>query len=383
MTDTKRILSNVTHQVICVLFISFLTTVPAHAVENDQYTVRDISVDTTAATIPQAQTKAIRVGQRRAFYTLLRKLVPVAYHLDIPVLQDEEITPLVAGFQVANERTAPQRYLADLTFEFKRQEIRDVLRNAGLPFAEAVAKPLLVLPVFNNGETKVLWEEPNPWRTAWVDVIDFGVRPEIAESNLDDAAQTLSQPVIVPAGDFADIQAIDVQQAVSLDEDALGVIEDIYETPGTLIISARLREDQDGRLVLEISRQRSGQFSTTVIDSYIGTDDPEFLMQSAILDILQKQQDDWKQQNIIDFSVENTLAVTTTITGLEDWLHIQEQVKSLSSVSGTRTIDLSVAKAFWHVTFLGSIDQLRISLAQQDLQLVDNSGYWTLDPVRN
>ncbi|MEH6547530.1 MAG: hypothetical protein V7701_13920, partial [Sneathiella sp.] len=219
--------------------------------------------------------------------------------------------------------------------------------------------------------------------TAWVDVIDYGIRPEIAEVNLDDAAQTLSQPVIVPAGDFPDIQAIDARQAVSLDEDAIGIIESTYDTVGTLVISATLREDQDGGLVLDISRQRSGQFSATVIDSYKGIDDPEFLMQSAILDILQKQQEDWKQQNIIDFSVENTLAVTTTITGLEDWLRIQEKVKNLSSVSGIRTVDLSIAKAFWHITFLGSMDQLKVSLAQQDLQLVDNTGYWTLDSVQN
>ena len=383
MTDTKRFLSNVTHQVICVLFISILMAFPTRAAENEQYTVKGIAVDTTASNTPQAQTKAISIGQRRAFYTLLRKLVPVAYYTDIPILSDEDITPLVAGFQVADERTAPQRYLADLTFEFKRQEIRNILRSAGLPFSEAVAKPLLVLPVFNDGERKMLWEEPNPWRAAWVDVIDYGIRPEIAETNLDDAAQLLSQPVIVPAGDFADIQAIDVRQAVSLDEDAIGVIEASYDTPGTLVISAALREDQEGSLILDISRQRSDQFSTTVIDSYKGTDDPEFLMQSAILDILQKQQEQWKLQNIIDFSVENTLAVTTAITGLEDWLRIQEQVKALSSVSGTLTIDLSVAKAFWHITFLGSMDQLKVSLAQQDLQLVDNNGYWTLDPVRN
>lgn len=383
MTDTKRFLSNVTHQVICVLIFSFFTLLPAQAVENDQYSVKGISVDTTAASTPQAQTKAIGIGQRRAFYTLLRKLIPAAYHMDIPILPDEDITPLVAGIQVANERTAPQRYLADLTFEFKRQEIRNILRNAGLPFSEAVGKPLLVLPIFNDGERKILWEEPNPWRAAWVDVIDYAVRPEIAETNLDDAAQTLSQPVIVPAGDFPDIQAIDARQAVSLDEDAIGVIESNYDTIGTLVISATLREDKDGSLILDISRQRSGQFLATVIDSYKGNDDPDFLMQSAILDILQKQQEDWKQQNIIDFSVENTLAVTTTITGLEDWLRLQEKVKRLSSVSATKTVDLSVSKAFWHITFLGSMDQLKSSLAQQDLQLVDNNGYWTLDPVRN
>jgi Uncharacterized protein conserved in bacteria (DUF2066) len=383
MTDTKRLLSKLRLQAISVLIVSLFVAFPALGAERDPYTVRGILVDATAATTPQAQTRAINDGQRRAFYTLLRKLVPAAYHLDIPVVSDDDITPMVASFQVADERTAPQRYLADLTFEFKRQEIRKILRDSNLPFSEAVARPLLVLPVYNEGNRKVLWEEPNPWRTAWEDVIDFGVRPEVAEVSLDDAAQVLAQPVLVPAGDFADIQAIDVNQAVSLNENAIARIEKNYETTGTLVISAWFREDSNGKPILDISRQRSGQFSTTVIDTYQGTDDPEFLMQSAILDILQKLQEEWKQNNIIDFSVENTLAVTTQVSNLENWLELQERVTDISSVSSIRTIELSVNRAFWYITFLGSVDQLQTSLAQQNIQLVDNNGYWTLDPVRN
>lgn len=383
MTDTKRFLSYFKLQTISVLFVSLFVAFPTHGADSDPYTVRGILVDATAASTPQAQTKAINEGQRRAFYSLLRKLVPAAYYTDFPVLSDNDITPMVVSFQVADERIAPQRYLAKLTFEFKRQEIRKTLRDSNLPFSEAIAKPLLVLPIYNEGNRKVLWEEPNPWRTAWEDVIDFGVRPEVAEISLDDAAQVLAQPVVVPGGDFADIQAIDAKQAVSLNEEAIASIESSYETTGTLVISATLREDRNGNPILDISRQRSGQFSTTVIDSYQGTDDPVFLMQSAILDILQKLQEEWKQENIIDFSVENTLAVTTQVTNLENWLKLQERVTDLSAVSSIRTVELSVDRVFWYITFLGSVDQLQTSLAQQDMQLVDNNGYWTLDPVRN
>lgn len=380
MTDTQLnpIFSRLLAALVLVLTLTG-TGSGAQAAENF-YVVRDIAVDETATSASEARTIAVRKGQERAANALLRRLVPMPYHSSLPVLDDATITPLVASFQVANERTSAKRYLADLTFEFKRDDIRKLLRDNMLPFSESVANPILILPVYLQDDRAYLWNYPNPWRTVWVDIVDYGLRPQEPDSLRDDWAQPLVQPVLVPAGDLADIKAIDARQALNLDPAALSAIQERYGAASVQVITATPRTAADGTLLLDITRNGLGQDTPAAIQTYKGSEDSEALMQSVIFDILGRMQEDWKRQNVLDFSIENTLAVTTQISSLADWLALQEKVQGLSAVSKTEIKDITIKKAFWHVTFVGNMDQLTAALAQQGLVLADQGGYWTLDP---
>ncbi|TNE41377.1 MAG: DUF2066 domain-containing protein [Alphaproteobacteria bacterium] len=385
MTETRQITNFL--RALALIFLGFgmlFLSSPAKADDN-LYVIRGISVDETASTAAAARTKAVEVGQRRAFGTLLRHLVLKAYHSNLPNLSDDEITPLVSSFQVANERSSAQRYLADLTFEFKRDAVRGLLRRNALPFSESVGKPLLILPVYETDERSYLWEEPNPWRTVWVNIVGYGARPQEPVEMRDDWAQTFLQPVLVPSGDLEDIKMINVDQALNLEKDALEKIREAYGAGGVVVVAARLRTDTDGKLVLDITRERATDTEPTVVESYRGAgeaeSDPQKLMQGAIFDLLGKMQEDWKRKTVLDFSTETTLAVTTKVSSLKNWLGIQDKVGNLAAVSETRVKDLSVGEAFWYITFIGSIDKLTTSLAQKDLTLVQHDGYWTLDPA--
>ena len=338
------------------------------------YVVRDIAVDETASSAAAARTIAVQNGQKRAFNALLRRLVPAPYYASLPVLDDTAITPMVASFQVSNERTSAKRYLADLTYEFKRDDVRMLLRANMLPFSESFGKPILVLPVFMVEDRSYLWDYPNPWRTVWVDIIDYGLRPQEPDSLRDDWAQRLLRPVIVPAGSLEDMKAIDARQAVDMETTALEKLRKDYGAAEIEIISASLRNDTDGTLLLDVTRNVVGQTEPAIVQTYKGSEDEEGLMQSVVFDLLGRMQEEWKRQNVLDFSIENTLAVTTNISSLPDWLALQGKVQNLSAVSATKVKDISVKKAFWYITFVGCMDQLKAALDQQDLALADQGG---------
>ncbi|MZR30334.1 DUF2066 domain-containing protein [Sneathiella litorea] len=343
------------------------------------YVVRDIGVDETASSAAAARTVAVQKGQKRAFNALLRRLVPEPYYNSLPVLDDAAITPMVASFQVANERTSAKRYLADLTYEFKRDDIRRLLRMNSLPFSESFGKPVLVLPVFLADDRAYLWDYPNPWRTVWVDIIDYGLRPQEPDALRDDWAQPFLRPVIVPADSLENMKAISVQQALNMDVVALEKLQKDYGAAELQVISAAVRTDSDGTLFLDVTQNVIGQNAPAALQTYKGSEDEEGLMQSVVFDLLGRLQEDWKRQNVLDFSVENILAVTTRIGNLADWLAVQEKVQGLSAVSATTVKDLSVNSAFWHIRFVGSMDQLVAALDRRDLALVDQGGYWTLN----
>lgn len=364
---------------LAVLLFCFAAVPAAPKAVTDFYVIRDIAVDETAASAAEARTIAVANGQKRAFDALLRRLVPASDHGRLPRLDDAAITPFVSSFQVANERSSATRYLADLTFEFHREDVRGLLRSYGLPFSEAVAGPILVLPVYIEESGKAnLWQYPNPWRGVWSDVIDAGVRPKAPLDLRDDWAQPLLQPVILPAGDLADVRLLDAQMALNRDPAAISTLQRNYEVVAVHVISARPRVSADGAPLLEITWKK-GSSSDAGPEVFRGTTNHEDLMQSAVFELLRRMQEEWKARNILDFSTETVLAVTSRVGSLDEWLRLQRQVESLSNVSAVRVRDLSVGEVFWNITYIGSIEQLITALEHRNIALVDHQGYWTIN----
>jgi hypothetical protein len=91
--------------------------------------VNGVAVEATAATAALARDMAIADGQRRAFQELIDHLAPGADSAALAKLPDAEIAPLVAGFEVADERVSATRWRAVLSFAFDQDAVRALLRD--------------------------------------------------------------------------------------------------------------------------------------------------------------------------------------------------------------------------------------------------------------
>lgn len=321
---------------------------------------------------------AVADGQRRAFAALLRKLTPKSYHADLPTVSDSELSELVSAFLVRNEKTSAQRYLADLTVEFKRDLIIPILQARDIPYSESVSKPILVLPIFEKDGIKYLWDEPNPWRDAWVEVFDGGKGPEGNIKRQDDWAQDPLLPVIVPSGTLEDMKAITVEDAILMREIPIAAMSEMYGARAVLVAYASI-QNEDGVRRLDISYQRSDLFSAAVVESFTGGDTDRDIFRAAIFDVVENLQESWKDQNILDRNIENKLAVSTSISSLKEWIDIQNKTRSIPAVEKITVREMTVEKVFWEISFVGDLRQLRNAFAQKNLLLDNEEGYWTLN----
>src|SRR6185437_11149732 len=189
------------------------------------FTVADIPVDATASSAVAARAAARVAGQRRAFRMLLERLTLVADRGRLPRVGDQQLTEMVRDFSVANERSSAVRYLASYTFRFRPDAVRKLLRDAGIPFAETVSKPVVVLAVLRRGDATLLWDDPNPWRAAWSDHNGGGGLV----------------PFVVPLGDAADVAAVGPDEALAADRDALARVAALHGGGDILIAAATLR----------------------------------------------------------------------------------------------------------------------------------------------
>ena len=331
---------------------------PAHA-QSDIFTVRAVPVDETAETAAAARQAAISAGQQLAFDRLLARLVPLDQITQVPVLGPGLLEFYVLDFSVANERTSPVRYLADLTFRFNAAEVRTLLRNSGVGFAETRSKPLLVLPVFTGeGEAPRLWLDPNPWRAAW--------SQRLAEDGL--------VPLQVPLGDLRDVAAIDASRAQAGDFASLSAIGEAYGAGEVLVSEAALSGDTlagSARLAIVSNRYEMGQLRTTQRDEVVQAleeEEADFFARAAQA-VDSAIQEAWKQQNLLQFSNQRSIAVFVPLGGLSDWLEVRRRIDGVASIQSLGVTSLSRRVVEMEITFVGDEQRLTRALAQRDLFL--------------
>lgn len=353
------------HRPIRTIFVGFWLLAaglagPGQAARADVevYTVSRIPVDATAQTATAAREAALAEGHREAYRRLMSRLVLEADAAYVPNLNQAQIAQLIQDFSVVDEKTSAVRYLAELTFRFKPEAVRDLFRDHGLRFTETRSKPLLVLPIYlaPTGEV-LLWEEANLWAFAWA---GRNLREELV-------------PLLIPLGDLGDVAAVDVERAVAGDSGALSDIALRYGAEGVLVVQAGLVGDPvegDARLDVVADRYDGSAwriYAGTIVQQHPGGADD--LFDAAIDAVVASAQSDWKADNHLSFDDRRMLSAIVPVTELGDWLEVKKRLADIASIVGMDLVYLTRQYAQVDIAYIGDEERLSRAMAQSDLAL--------------
>lgn len=341
----------------------------ASAQEADPFTAT-VKVDATADTVVKARDMARLDGQRRALAAVADQLSDGAAAGDasgkLAKLDDKAITGLVASFEVARERMSAVRYLADYTFHFRAVEVRRALRSAGITLAEAPAKPLIVLPVYQTEGQPRLWEDPNPWRAAWEQRSESGPAPHL----------------LVPLGDAADVATIDADKAQAGDGTALGAIASRNGGGDTVVLLGAIRGSPDNPSGIDVTarRYRAGRLVATHAEPVAGKpgESEGDLLRRAVTAVAADIESGWKKQPGPGYDQLGTLTAVLPISGLDDWLGARQRLAAVPAIRKITLVALSRQEATIEIGYGGSIDDLKASLAGVSFDLVRGDPLWRL-----
>lgn len=351
---------------VTALLTSLGTVALAAEPRADLFTVSDVAVDATAANASAARDQAIADGEQRAFAILLGRLTLAADRPRLPKVSDAKLPELVQGFEVAHERSSGVRYLADYTFHFRPDAVRQVLRQAGIPVAETAGKPLVVLAVLRQGDHATLWEDPNPWRDAW------------ASAKLDATSLRLVQPL----GELEDVAAIDAASATAGDPAKLAAVSQRYRDADVLVSQAMLKTDGAHRVDVTSTRYSPGtpgseQTWTSSAVAAQGDSDGD-IMGRAIADTVAQVAEAAKAANMLDYSQSGTLLARVPASSLQEWIAVRDRLAGVPAIRGSRLVSLDRGGAQVELSYVGDPAQLRTALAQRDLELSGNEPDWVL-----
>jgi hypothetical protein len=293
-----------------------------------------------------------------AFDRLLERLVPRSDLDRVPDVSADRIAGFTRDFEVFNERTSDVRYLAEVTFRFRPDSVRQFLRENAIAFAQARSKPVVVLPLWGSGSDARLWDDPNPWRRAWADR----------------AEQVGLVPMTVPLGDLGDIRAVSAQQALAADRDALAAIAGRYGADDVIVTQAQLAGDPEaftGSMKVTTARIGTPKMERTLVDNVQQRrDEPlEEMLARAADRVAVDVEETWKRANLIDFERQNRLRVEVPLDGLQRWVEVRRRLGAVARISAAEVHALARSTARVEIGYYGSRDQLALALSQQDLVL--------------
>jgi hypothetical protein len=297
------------------------------------YQVSGIQVDVTADTATTAREAALAEGHREAYRRLMARLVLEEDQAYVPNLGQRDIAQLVQDFSVVDEKTSAVRYLAELTFRFKPEAVRDLFRANRLRFTETRSKPLLVLPIYlsETGEV-LLWEDTNLWAFAW------------AERDLTEELVPLMNDIALRYG----AEGVLVAQA--------GLVGDPADGAARLDVVADRYDDSAWRI-----------YADSIVQSEPGG--AEVLFNPAIVAVVASAQADWKAANHLSFDEQRMLSAIVPVSELGDWLEVKKRLGGIASIVRMDLVTMTRQYAQVDIGFIGDEERLSRALSQSDLAL--------------
>ena len=358
--------------ILCLAIVSvwtFAAAAPAATQTRSAFTVSNVHVDVTSKTAADARKKALAEGEKRAFQRLLRRLTLSEDRSRLPQLSQQDIAEYISDFSVSNAKNSTVRYLADLSYRFKPGEVRGLLRDLDIDFAETLSKAVLVLPVYEAAGAMSLWDDPNPWRNAWNDL------PE--SDGL--------VPMILPGGDLQDVRSIGAEQAVGGDEPRIKAIGNRYNVSTVAVAHARLDSTGRGRPRLKVNIFPYGSDSrgqAFELEFEFDGRRIEDLLSNASARAAANIEDKWKEENLIQYEQNAVLAATLPIRSLTDWVDARKRLAKIAVIERIDLVLFSRNEARLNIYYLGLTQQLALALAQADIKLIQNEGNWTLQLLK-
>ncbi len=335
------------------------------------YTIANYPVQARAANAVAAKDAAIADGQKAAFRSLLKRIVPVTSYRDMERLAATDPAGLIDGVAIRSERNSATEYIANLDFSFQANQVRDLLNQQGVPFVDTQAPPAIVVPLTRDGKAAAgpageFRAAAGSWGTVWP-TLDLensvaplkmqALRPEVGPDTLrglyDDATRSAS--------------IMTLAAAYGTDQVVLAVAE--VDTEGGKVNVLIAGQDAAGPFALNRAyRMQDGDLAYTL--------ELAAVVSQGILE------GRWKAVNSGGAAAYGPggqdVAFDAQFAGQSEWNAMRRVLLEAPGIDDIRIGTVSAGRASVSVKYPGGGPALAQALAAYGMSLTDTGGLWVM-----
>ncbi len=332
------------------------------------FTIANYPVQAKAANAVAAKEQAIADGQKAAFRSLLKRLVPVMAYSRLKALKETDPQGLLDGYVVRSERNSTTEYIASLDFSFRPDAVRNLLRREAVPYIDEQApEVVLVAAVREGGKLVRSGSVAKAWPDIWRDL---------------DLTNTLTPLNLAEMKPF--IHDDTLNMLIAGDESANRVLANEYG--GASVVVAVAEVDQPAGRVHVTLAGRDAVGPLTLKRSYrLSHGDAGYAMELAAVVSMGIIEGRWKAVRAQRYGGVAALSnggepvrMQVEFRGLAEWTDLHTRVRETPGVSDVQVDAVSARGADLQVTFPGGGPALANALAARGLSLSNVGGNWFL-----
>lgn len=350
---------------LCVLCLLGAPAWAGEALVNSQ-----VTVDVTGKDAADAREQAMAKAQTDALTDLLGKLTtPEQVRAILVNLEPSQVSAMVRGTEVLDEKISSNRYRADLMVTFDGDAISGLIGGNGGNTVEQIATigAFLVIPAYEEDGTNMLWEEGNPWRNAWKSAgLEFN-----------------SGDIVVPFGDANDRSVVDAQTVASANYAALLPLTVRYGITDIVILQAKFMHAPEMKLEVVKRHINRNQNEVNLLTYRADPQETKDVLLSRaahdIADILEhKKTEQLETVKTVQGGERNTVMMLASVSTLASWTQLRAKLSSLPMIDKLEILALSPQQVDMIVHYRGSPDSLSNAITAQNIRLVKSANYWVV-----
>ncbi len=355
-----------------LLFLCFLL-MPLPAIAGSAQVTSEVNVDAQGKDAADARTQAMARGEIAALSELLSKLTtPDQAQEIIAGLDVRKIATLVQGVEVLDEKMGTDRYRARLIVSFDADEISSLIgkitASDGSPNVTVNTGAFLMIPVYEEDGSRLLWESDNLWAATWRRT----------------ALETTSGDIIVAYGDTNDSGIVTAKNISSATYSVLAPLAVRYGVTDLIVLEAKLTRAPD--MVLNVIKRRVNR-ARNEIHMLTYRADPqesrEALLVRAAQDIasnvLSQKAEEAAKKPAAQGGERGKIMVLASVGTLRAWTDIRARLTSMPMVERIELVAMSPQQVDMVLHYRGDTGSLATALEAQKLRLNQNNpSYWVI-----
>jgi len=370
-------------------------TAPARASGQEEklFTIGNYPLEARAANAVAAKEKAIADGQRAAFRSLLKRLVPVTAYRRLDRLKGVNAGEYIESFAVRSERNSSTAYIASYDFVFSPEPVRRLLDREGIPYLDRPAPAITIVPAYRVSPEAEKRLPPtfataagsDAWLYAWK-TLDLG--------------NSLTPATLQPLK-----QEVHADTVRALADGDLGMLRTLGQAYGTEAIVLAVLEPEADRKKLNVVLVGRDSVQNFHLKRVYRMDEGDLAYTAELaavisLGILEGR---WKAINVRDYPAQQAsappdsasgwaasggspsyeygaqaprapgggapLTIAIAFQGMAEWQEISRQLTHTPHVTDVEVLGLSARGARVSLNYPGGAQGLAQALAQQGLAL--------------
>jgi len=339
------------------------------------YTVSNYPVEASDRNAVAAKERALADGQRAAFRSLLKRLVPVTAYKQLTRLQDVNASDMISGVAVRSERNSATDYIANLDFSFQADEVRQALGRAAIPFVDEQAAPVTVITVLRQGNPANAANDTGNWRRGWAG-LDLAhtvtpvkladLKPEIHSDTVNMVLAGDDNGLRILSGEYQQANIVLAVAEPDLSAKKLVVTLAGRDAVGPIVLKRTYRVSQGD---IAYASEFAAVVSLGILEGRWKA------VRSAPVDAAAQDRPAWQSAA---GSGGETVSFVAEFSSDAQWNEIRAQLLDTPGVDGLEISTVSDTRAGVSLRYAGGVRRLANALGARGLRLADRGDGWVL-----